>query len=133
MHRAIFERITPRIQPITNEREGLAIFANPLRWKGDLMSEKITSIRILEETSGEERRVQTVAIEKNGDLVVYGLDSGPFVEKYHGDGDYEYWFTVPGEYKDTILLLLLKERFSSFLEIQTWLTSKGIKSERGFM
>ncbi|HQL89128.1 MAG TPA: hypothetical protein PLQ15_00875 [Syntrophales bacterium] len=97
------------------------------------MSEKITSIRILEETSGEERRVQTVAIEKNGDLVVYGLDSGPFVEKYHGDGDYEYWFTVPGEYKDTILLLLLKERFSSFLEIQTWLTSKGIKSERGFM
>lgn len=97
------------------------------------MSEKITSIRILEETSGEDRRVQTVAIDKNGDLVVYGLDSGPFVEKYHGHHDYEYWFTVPCEYKDTGLLLLLKERFSSFLEAQAWLTSKGIKSNRGFM
>jgi hypothetical protein len=97
------------------------------------MSEKITGITILEEKTGEESRVITAGISSKSDLVVYGVDAGPSVEKSHGDWDYEYWLTVPGEYKDTILFLLLKERFTSFLEIQAWLSRNGIKYQRGFM
>lgn len=45
------------------------------------------------------------------------------------EDEYEYWRTVPVGYKDSVLLWLVKERFSSDLEYSKWLEEKGIASK----
>ncbi|MCP4372489.1 MAG: hypothetical protein GY797_30945 [Deltaproteobacteria bacterium] len=42
---------------------------------------------------------------------------------------YEYWLTIPEKFKETIMLNLIKERFSSVHEIKKWLDQLGIPSE----
>jgi len=46
-----------------------------------------------------------------------------------GDWDYEYWLTIPEKFKETIMLNLIKDRFSSVHEIKEWLDQLGIPSE----
>lgn len=46
-----------------------------------------------------------------------------------GDWDYEYWLTIPEKFKETIMLNLIKDRFSSVHEIKIWLDQLGIPSE----
>lgn len=68
-------------------------------------------------------------ISKEGDLIINGCDAGDLAKKMLGDWDYEYWLTTPGNYKDTILLHLIKDRFSSVHEIRKWLDNLGIPAE----
>jgi hypothetical protein len=68
-------------------------------------------------------------IEDDGGLVLEGYDIGPFVEEQWGDSDYEYWLRIDKEYKDTILLWLIKERFATDSEFKVWLDEKGIPSK----
>jgi hypothetical protein len=97
------------------------------------MGDAISNIMIFEEEKEKEYRSLSAGIGDKDNLVVYGVDAGPSVKSSHGDWDYEYWLTVPGKYKDTILLHLMKERFNSFSEIQSWLMNKNIECRRGFM
>ena len=66
---------------------------------------------------------------KKGDLVIDGCDAGELAEEMFGDWDYEYWLTIPEKFKETIMLNLIKDRFSSVHEIKKWLDQLGIPSE----
>lgn len=66
---------------------------------------------------------------QGGDVYFVGVDAGPDIKARYGDWDYEYWMTVPKQYKDTMLLYLLKEHFSHFDEIKSWIESKSIPTK----
>ena len=70
-----------------------------------------------------------VKIGEEGEVVLDGCDAGEDVRKHFGDWDYEYWLTVPREHKDTLLLYLIQERFSSVHEMKEWLEEKTIPSK----
>ena len=58
---------------------------------------------------GERRLHIEAEILPNGDLQISGHDLSPGLQKIFGpDADeYEYWFTIPQEQKDRVLLALL--------------------------
>ena len=89
----------------------------------------ISELEIMEERTGDNIARLAVKINERGDLVLEGYDAGPAVVKWVGDYDYEYWRTVPLDYKDSVLLWLVKERFSSDLEYSEWLDEKGIPNK----
>ena len=84
---------------------------------------EITLRREQSDTGISELKAQ---INAQGDLVFAGYDSGPQVERYLGDWDFEYWVTVPAAYKDTLLLHLLRDRFQSVHEVRAWLDSLSV-------
>ena len=49
----------------------------------------------------------------DGSLKISGHDTGPFVEKFWGDDDYEYWLFVPKESIHDFILNLLKYVFNN--------------------
>ena len=72
-------------------------------------------------------------INEKGDLLISGCDFGANIEAMWGDSDYEYAWRVPAEWKDTVLLHLLKERFLAEAEwvqhdtlFKEWLDHKDI-------
>jgi hypothetical protein len=65
-------------------------------------------------------------INEKNQLVVEGLDYGPLVEDMLFCEDYEYSVTIDAQWKDTMLLLLLKERFHDFPPVKKWLKDNGI-------
>jgi hypothetical protein len=71
----------------------------------------------------------TARIEDDGDLVLEGCDYGPLVSEQWGDSDYEYWLRVGRDYKDTVLLWLIKERFANDSEFRQWLDEKRIPNK----
>ncbi len=79
---------------------------------------------ILPATHGVKRSVGA-SINKEGALVIDGLDWGELAHSMLG-GDYEYSVTVKPEFKDSVLLLLLKEHFKDFPEAKKWLEEQGI-------
>jgi hypothetical protein len=64
-------------------------------------------------------------IMPNGDLVISGLDWGSGPNSHFG-GDYEYSATVPAHLKDSVLLLLLGQRFKDYPPVREWLEEQGI-------
>jgi hypothetical protein len=72
-----------------------------------------------------------VLINEQGDLRLDGVDGSPMLEKSWGDFDYEFSWTVPAEWKDTVLLHLMKERFPKESEFSGWCEERGIPV-RGF-
>jgi len=71
----------------------------------------------------------TARIDENGALILEGADTGDFVEAHFGKRDYEFSLTVAAEYKDTILLNLIREKFANDAEFKTWLEEKRIPGE----
>jgi hypothetical protein len=61
-------------------------------------------------------------VEEGGDLVIEGYDLGKSVGKFWGDSDYEYWRRIKREHVPTVLLQLIKDRFSSDGEFHAWLS-----------
>lgn len=90
---------------------------------------KIDKIKMIESKSERISVYLEAKIKENGDLVLEGQDIGEFVEEQFGDSDYEYSLSVKAEYKDTILLNLIKEKFANDSEFKAWLEEKGIPSE----
>jgi hypothetical protein len=68
-------------------------------------------------------------VEEGGDLVLSGYDRGATVKEVWGDSDYEYWRRVKCEHVPTVLLQLIKDRFSSDVAFHEWLEEKGIPDE----
>ena len=87
---------------------------------------KINRIKLKESRSERGSIFLEARIKENGDLQLEGQDIGPLVEEMWGDSDYEYWLTVDKDYKDTVLLRLIKERFSRETEFKKWLEEKQI-------
>lgn len=90
---------------------------------------KIKEINLIESKSERISVHLSAKIDESGDLILEGYDSGSFVKERFDDYDYEYSLKVKSEYKDTILLLLVKERFANDSEFRQWLAEKGIPSE----
>ena len=67
-----------------------------------------------------------VAIDESGSITLEGVDAGEEVRRVFGDWDYEYWLTVAPEYRESVLLHLVKDRFSSVHEVQKWLEDREI-------
>lgn len=68
-------------------------------------------------------------IQPTGAVLLEGYDSGQGVKEAMGDWDYEFWITVAPEYKDTLILHLLKERFAAARDMKSWLEEKQIPFE----
>ena len=75
--------------------------------------EKITSITLEEVKTEELTHSLRAQINKDGGLQLEGQDLGKKVEQTWGEDEYEYWYTLPEDYKDTLLLLLIKDFFAS--------------------
>lgn len=93
------------------------------------MKEPIKKIEMMKEITPRDKRYLDALIDDKGNLVLEGYDIGDSVKEFWGDSDYEYWLTVSQEWKDTVLLLLIKERFALSSDFQTWLEEKEIPSE----
>ncbi len=90
------------------------------------MNEPIKSVELLREITERDKRYLDAKIDESGNLLLEGYDIGDSVEEFWGDSDYEYWLTVSHEWKDTVLLLLIKEKFKLSSDFQIWLESKEI-------
>lgn len=90
---------------------------------------KINRIEIIRSKSERVSVRLTARIDERGDLILDGYDSGALVEEVWGSDDYEYSLTVKAEYKDTILLNLIKEKFANDSQFRTWLDEKRIPSD----
>lgn len=78
----------------------------------------------------EDISVHVVAkIDDEENLVLEGYDIGKYVKEHWGDSDYEYWLRVAKGDKDTVLLWLIKERFTISSEFKQWLDGKGIPNQ----
>ena len=85
------------------------------------------------EVARSSSRVLTARVSGSGDFTFSGhevmesQDIGDPSGRYAGDLDYER--TVAAEFKDAMLLWLVKERFGTDTEFDDWLDAKGIPSE----
>ena len=70
-------------------------------------------LNVMDVAQGGGRTQLDILISDTDDLVTEGYDTGPDVEAFFGDDDYEYWVTVPKEHKDWLLLNLIKDTFAS--------------------
>jgi len=68
-------------------------------------------------------------VADNGDLEMSGFHAGDGVKDFFNREDYEYSVTVPKEYKNTVLLWLVKEKFDNDLDFKKWLDKKAIPNE----
>ena len=89
----------------------------------------MNKVTIYDRKEGENHYSLTAEINEEGDLLLTGVDSGPFVKDYFGDYDYEYWLTVKKEHLSTVLLHLIKECFNTDSEFKEWLNERAVPSE----
>lgn len=89
-------------------------------------------IRLYEER-GDTSRFIDAEIGEDGELLVVGQDVGKAPREWWGDGDYEFWVTVPSECKDDVLLALLERVYggspSAVDDFRELLGSRGINFE----
>jgi 6-pyruvoyl-tetrahydropterin synthase len=90
---------------------------------------KISEITLIDSKSERVSVNLTAKILENGDLILEGQDLGNLVKETFGDSDYEYVLKIKAEFKDTMLLNLIKERFANDSDFRAWLDEKGILSE----
>lgn len=90
---------------------------------------KIKSISL----ESNDARNLLASITGNGDLQMCGKEELDSRDIGDGDsryaGDIEYCLTIGAEYKDTVLLYLVKECFESEAEFRTWLKKKEIPAK----
>jgi hypothetical protein len=93
--------------------------------------ERLTTIRLRERHDEEVWSTDDARIEENGDLRLDAYDVGELPKRMMGDDDYEYWVVVPAEWKDTILLKLIKERFKDVYAFHKWARENAIAHSSG--
>ncbi len=93
--------------------------------------EKIDKVVLYVEETDIDSKDEWVSIQDNGDLRLDVNDCGQTPLKYWGDIDYEYWLNVDKDWKDTVLLLLIKEKFKRFSDLANWLEENKIPNTFG--
>jgi hypothetical protein len=87
---------------------------------------KISKINLIDEIRDKDSRHLDLVITDTGDLQFIGQDLGPLTEKLTGEHEYEYFLTVSAQYKDSILLYLIQEKFPDDSAFKKWLDEKQI-------
>ena len=90
---------------------------------------KINKISLRSEKSKGDASYLDAKIDENKNLILEGYDIGKSPTEFFGDSDYEYWVTVKKEFKDTLLLYLLKESFNTSSDFMNWLKKRNIPYE----
>ena len=93
--------------------------------------EKIDGIIICKSDDGKDSQSETVVIGDNGDVCADVIDRGELVMKCFGFSEHRDWYAVSKEWKDTLLLLLIKDRFERVYDFRDWLKEKEIPFESG--
>jgi hypothetical protein len=88
-----------------------------------------TSVVMGRTTGDNVRSTLWAAILDDGRLAVERSDYGKLVEEVWGRDEYEYNVAVPVEYKDTVLLLLIKDYVKDDVAFREWLEAKGVPFE----
>jgi hypothetical protein len=78
---------------------------------------------------GNEFSRLTAYVDEKGALVMQGYDAGAGVEEAWGRDDYDFSRTVSSEHVPTVLLQLIKDRFTSSSDFHNWLEDKEIPSK----
>lgn len=71
----------------------------------------------------------SVEINKQGQIVIEGHDIGGLIPKMLYRDDYEFSWSVPADWKDTVLLHLVKDRFAKESEFPVWCKERGIPTK----
>ncbi len=87
--------------------------------------EKINKLTLYKSNVNKNYSHEWAAITEEGNLRLDGYDFGPVVEAFWNSDDYEYWLTVDKDWKDTLLLLVIKERFLTLGGLRHWLDEKN--------
>jgi hypothetical protein len=91
--------------------------------------EPLTSVTIARTSGDHVRSTLWAIIQDDGKIEYERSDYGPLVEEVWGRDEYEYNVTVPSEFKDTVLLLLVAEHFADDKAFREWLEAKGVPFE----
>lgn len=86
-------------------------------------------LTIRDERRDDGSSVLRVKIEDDGTLTLEGYESGDAIKRTFGDFDYEYWLRVKPEFKDAVLLHLVRERFDLSSMFEQWLDDHGIPTD----
>ena len=70
-----------------------------------------------------------VRIDHRGQLALHGSDSGKFVSEVWGADDYDFEQAAQAEFRDTVLLHLMAERFSKTSDFRAWCDARGIPTQ----
>ncbi len=90
------------------------------------MTEPLKSV-VLQRLEGDQAAWTVWAVITDaGELEIERSDYGPRVDDGWARDESEFNLTVPAEFKDTVLLLLIQERFSDEAAFRQWLTEKGL-------
>ena len=90
---------------------------------------RIRKIVLRERRTEKDVSILVAKIDDHDDLILEGHDVGEAPKKFWGDSDYEYYRVIKKDYKDTILLWLIKERFDTDSDFKLWLDEKGIPNQ----
>jgi hypothetical protein len=93
--------------------------------------EKINEVYLFEQEDDKNSFLEWVSILDDERLSLNGNDCGEIPLRFWGDIDYEYWRIIDKDWKDTILLLLIKDMFKRFNDFAGWLEEKNIPSTFG--
>ncbi len=89
------------------------------------MTNYVTSVTLRRETSQNGNSRDLITVRADGTIHGDAFDTGPMAESHWG-GDYEYDLYVDSDWRDTVMLRLLQERFISVSDFRNWLQSHGI-------
>jgi len=91
--------------------------------------EPIKSVDILKTKTDTASRSVGASIKDDGALLIDGLDWGKLPHETFGR-DYEYSITIEEHFKDSVLLLLLKDKFPDFPEAEAWMKEHNVPFTR---
>jgi hypothetical protein len=77
---------------------------------------KMTEVVLVDEKSGADSRRIWASLDDDGNLVISGQDIGPKVERFFGTDEYEFVYTVPRAFLESVFLMLGIERFENPLD-----------------
>lgn len=92
--------------------------------------DKLLDITLFEIKDDNGCRRDLVHVRDDGSLNFDSFDFGTVSDDMWG-GDFEYSLDIDAMWKDTIILLLIKDRFSAIKDFREWANSKGIPYTEG--
>jgi len=93
------------------------------------MIKPLKSVTIGRQTGDRVQSTLWAVITDDGRLEVERSDYGQLVEEVWGRDEYEYNVTVAEDYKDTVLLLLIKDYMKDDVAFREWLRAKDVPFE----
>jgi hypothetical protein len=90
---------------------------------------KVDRVTLAEKRTATGWHLLDAEIGDDGDLVLTGHEPDDLPKAAFGATEYASRRTIAAEWKDTLLLLLLRERFKSDAMFQQWLERNGIPYE----